>query len=486
MLLNSVRRSLAFSLAESYLGVALQLISTLIIARLLTPAENGIFAVAAVLSALASALRDFGVGEYLIQEKDLTATKIRAALAANIVVSWLMASLLFLSSSAVAEFYAQPGVGEVVRIQAISFLLIPFGAVTMAYFRRQLDYRPVFFASIFANVTSFVVAIAGVLAGFSYLSLAWSTVAGVIVTVGISIFLRPKDFPAWPSFRGVREVVQFGKHATGIYLFSQIGKNAPQAVIGRVLDMASVAFFSRANGLMEIFNRLLMRSVMQVCLPYFSLAAREQQGTNVAYVKATSLLTGIGWPFFVFVAVVAHATVRLLYGPQWTESVPLAQILCVAAVLELPHFLASEVMISVGRIDQSSRLQVSMQGMRLLSLLLIFPFGVTGVCWGLVASTLGGAVISQRYLYKIIGLRVSDMFRACLPSAIVTGLSVIPISLLAFFVEQTEANYVFMFFGGALATLAAWLIALRIAGHPFWPEVCSTLALARGFVSHNR
>ena len=65
-------------------------------------------------------------------------------------------------------------------------------------------------------------------------------------------------------------MVQFGKHAIGIYFFGQIGKSAPEAVIGRALDMASVAYFSRANGLMEIFNRSVLRAALPLCLPSVS------------------------------------------------------------------------------------------------------------------------------------------------------------------------------------------------------------------------
>ena len=71
------------------------MLGTMIISRLLTPAETGVFAVAAVFAAFASTFRDFGVAEYLIQEKELDDTKIRAALTVNIVISWLMAIILF-------------------------------------------------------------------------------------------------------------------------------------------------------------------------------------------------------------------------------------------------------------------------------------------------------------------------------------------------------------------------------------------------------
>lgn len=483
--MSSVRSSLAFSLADSYLGVVLQLASTLIISRLLTPTEIGIFSVAAVLAALASTFRDFGVAEYLIQEKNLTPDKIRAALTANITISWLMAILLFASSGMVADFYSQPGVAEVMRILSVSFLLIPFGAVTMAYFRRELNYRPIFIAGVLANITSFAVAVSAALAGLGYLSLAWSSLAGVIVTVLVSLIARPKDFPRWPGLKGMRDVAHFGKHASGIYFVGQIGRSAPEAVIGRALDMASVAFFSRANGLMEIFNKTVLRAVVPVCLPYFSKAARANQETKIGYLKATCLLTGVGWPFFLYIGLIAYSAIRLLYGPQWMESVPLAQILCLAAILELPYYLASEVVIAEGRIDQSNRLQFLVQSLRLASLVLVFPFGLTGACWGLVLAALGGVFISHRFLNRIIGLRPIDVIPACSKSAFVALAAVLPAFLVVSYTDQTEANFLYVFIVCSFLMVVSWLGAIRVFNHPFWDEICLITGSLKGRFTRN-
>jgi O-antigen/teichoic acid export membrane protein len=473
--LSTIRSSLAFSLADSYLGVLLQLASTLIISRILTPTDIGIFSVAAVIASLASTFRDFGVAEYLIQEKELTSQKIRAAFGANIIVSWLMAALLFGGSGAVADFYRQQGVADVMRIQSVSFLLIPFGAVTMAYFRRELNYRPIFIANLIANVSSFAVAVAGALMGFGYLSLAWSSLVGVMVTVGVSVLMRPADFPRLPTFTGLGEVARFGKHATGIYLFGQLGKSAPEAILGRVLNMASVAFFSRANGLIDIFNRTVLRAVEPVCLPYFSKETRMGQEISVGYLKATTLITGIGWPFLVVVGLMAWSATRLLYGPQWIQSVPLAQVLCLAAIVQLPHYLAAEVMIAHGRIDRSNRLQFWLQLMRILGILFVIPFGLAGACWGIVVATLAGAAVSQLFLTRIIGLRLRDAIAACLPSAGVALVSALPALVLTFVFEQGEANYFALLAGCGLLTAIAWLAALKLFKHPFWAEIAHIL-----------
>lgn len=469
--MSSIRRSLLLQLADNYIGVLLQLGSTLIIARLLTPSEIGIFAVAAVLSALAGQFRDFGLGEYLIQEKDLTVRKIRAAFGANIMISWLMAVFFFGASWPVATFYGQPGVGEVMRIQSINFVLVPFGAVTMAIFRRELNYRPIFIAGLLANITGFLVATGGALAGLNYLSLALSSLAGLIVTIAVSVAFRPKDLPRWPSLSGFADVFHFSKHAMGIYFFGQIGKSAPEAVIGRALDMASVAFFSRANGLIEIFNRTVLRTAIPICLPYFAQEARKGEKTAPGYLKATTLLTGVGWPFFVVIGLLAFSAIRLLYGEQWLPSVTLAQILCLVAVLELPYWLATEVMIAEGRIDQSNRLQFIVQSLRLSSLVLVFPFGLQGACWGLAIAALLGALVAHRFLHRIIGLHFREVVTACAPSALVTLITALPAALLTLFVTQSESNFLFVFLGCGGCTVGVWLFALRVCKHPFWFEV---------------
>jgi len=469
--MTTVRRSLAYSVADSYLSVVMQLAATVIIARLLTPAEIGVFAVAAVFAALASTFRDFGVAEYLIQELSLTDDKIRSALTANIVVSWAMGLLLFVGSHAVAGFYRHPGIAEVMQVQSINFLLIPFGAVTMAYFRRQMDFRPIFLAGLAANSTQLGVAVALALAGFGYMSLAWASLAGTAMTVLVSVLLRPAGFPRWPGLAEIRSVVRFGKHATGIYLFGQAGKSAPEIIIGRALDMPSVAYFSRAYALIEIFHRTVLKAIMPVCMPYFARSNREQGNIVSGYLTAMAYLTAIGWSFFLFLGIVAYGAVRLIYGDQWLSSVPLAQILCAAALIEIIHVLATEAIIAVGRVDRSNVLQFCVQGARILGLLAVIPFGLEGGCWGLLAAAACGSLCAQWMLNRTIGLGVREVLYACRPSALVAVIANLPVAMLAWWLPVGEGNYLHFLFGGGMLTGLIWLLAVRRFMPRLWSEI---------------
>ena len=468
-----VRRSLAYSAADSYVGLVLQLASTVILSRILTPVEVGIFAIAAVFSSLANNFRDFGISEYLIQEQVLTPDKIRAAFGVNIVISWLMGLLIFSASGYIGEFYRSPGITDVMRVQALSFLLIPIGTINMSWFRREMNFKPRFVAGLLANPISFGVSVICALKGMGATSLAWSSLAGIAVTVAVSIWFRPKAFPRMPSLRGSAAVIQFGKFASGIYVFGQLGKGAPEMIIGRAQDMAGVAVFSRANGLVQIFHQLVVKAVLPVCLPYFSKAVRDESSVVRGYVMGVSFFTVIGWPFLGFMALAAFPSIRIVYGDQWAESVPLAKILCVAGAVELVHYLAKEALLAHGLVKLSSRLQVLLQACHVLGLLAVIPFGLLGGCWGVLAASVAGLLISQWHLWTGVQLRWAHLWQACRGSFVVTAITLTPMLVSLPFVSATEANYGrFMVLGGATTALM-WLLALRFTQHALWSELAT-------------
>ena len=474
--MSTVRNSIVYSTLESWVSVVLQVASGVVIARLLNPEELGVFAVAAVFASLASTFRDFGVGEYLIQKTDVSDDAIRAALTVNIVISWLMSLLLLALAPVASEFYRQHGVADVMRVQAISFLLIPFGAVTMAWFRRELNFKPMFVANIWASVVSFAVAVGLALSGYGYMSLAWSSVAGVAVTVGVANYFRGSTLPRLPGVRGVGEVLRFGRFVSSIYLVGELGRGAPDLILGRLLDLSAVGMLGRAVGLVEIFQRLVLRAVMRVCLPYFAQGVREEGSPLGGFLTAMSYLTTVGWVFLLFMALASYSAIRIIYGVQWMDAVELAQILCVAAAIELAYVPAKEAMLSVGRAKESSALQLASQGMRVAGIFVAVPFGLVGACWGLLGASLGGAWLSHRVLRRTIGLRWSDVVKASLPGFWVALLSLGPVALMGLVWPADENNYVVFGVVGATVTASGWGALLWWIGHPLLKEVSELIS----------
>jgi O-antigen/teichoic acid export membrane protein len=472
---GTVRGSFLLSLLDSYLGVALQLASAAIVSRLLTPAEVGVFAIAAVFSALASTFRDFGVAEYLIQEKQLTNEKIRAALALNIAISWSMAVTLALLAPLAAVFYEDAGVRDVLLVLALSFLLVPFGAVTMAWFRRELNYRPIVIGNALSSVASFVAAVWLALLGYGYMSLAWSTVVGIVVSVAAANWFRPAGFPLRPSLQGIAEVFHFGKFASGIYIFDRLGKGAPELIIGKTGGVVDVGIFSRGNGVVEVVHRLVMRPVMQVCLPYFARSDRETGSLLPAYLRSVSLVTAVGWPVLGVLAVTAYAAIRLIYGAQWTAATPLAQLLCIALAIELPYALSREAVLARGDARSANSLQVKMVVTHVVGLLASIPYGLLGACWGLVAAAAVSNLVAHAYLRSTMRLRAQDLWTASRKSLFLTAWVVSPVALASIWCPADDASKIIWGLGSAGVAAALWLTGLRIFRHELWDEIAAVV-----------
>lgn len=469
--MTSVRKALVLTVASNSTGILLQMIVIMVLSRLLTPAEVGIYGVAAVLSGLAGVLRDFGVGEYLIQEKELTDEKIRAAITANILVSWTVSAILLLAAGPVTVFYGEPGVGAVLRVLALAFLVTPFGAVAMAYLRREMRFHAMYWATLISGIGSGIVAILLACNGFGYMSLAWSSLASSILIVAVSLVLRPKHLPFLPGVKGLGQVMHFGTHMTGTYVFAHIGRGAPDLVIGRMLDMASVGLFSRAGGAVELIHRFVLRGIRPVMLPYFSAQRREGTDLNAGYVKGLSLVTGVTWPVIAILGVMAYPAIRLLYGDQWLASVPLMQVLCAAFAIEVVFLTASEILIAAGQVTQSSRLQFITQALRIAAIILASYFGLLAVSLAIFVSSAIAALLTVSVLKRVIGFRWHDLYCVVRSSAGPTVMAVLPAVVLVFSMDMMEDNYLLALAISGVCGFVTWLAGIRWFAHPLSDEM---------------
>jgi O-antigen/teichoic acid export membrane protein len=232
--------------------------------------------------------------------------------------------------------------------------------------------------------------------------------------------------------------------------------------------------------LVEIFHRLVLRAVMPVCLPYFARAVREEGSPHRGLVRAIALLTGIGWPFLACMGLAAWAAIRLMYGTQWMAAVPLAQVLCLVAAVELLYYPSKEALLSLGLARQSNRLQISTQALRALGLLAVVPWGLQGACWGLLAGTVAGALHSHWELSRHCRLTLSDLLRNGLPSLTAAACAAAPLAAWVTWRPINEGNYLQASAAALLLCPLCWLLALRATGHPLWQELARLFSAVRG------
>lgn len=483
---SATRTSLLMSFAEKYTLLLLGMAGSMIIARLLTPAQIGIFSVGSVVVGMAQLIRDFGVGQYLIQERELSSEKIRAAFTLTLLIAWAVAALLVLLSGPAARFYGVPELGAVLRVLALNCLLIPFGSITLPYLRRQLRFGAIYCINVASGVADFLVCIGLAVAGFGFMSLAWGAVAGSAAAVLGSLYFRPAQMAWRPGWRGMRQLLSFGAYATGSNLLDEAGVAAPDLIIGKLIGMEGVGLFSKAQGVLGMFNLLITRAITPVVLPLYAAQARDGADMRLAYLRTISYMAALAWPFFAVLGVLALPVVRLLYGSQWDAAVPLVRSMCLSAAVFSLFGMARDLFVAMGQVRQRARLELLAVPLRILGIGLAAPFGLQAVAWSIVATTLLKSWLIYRVLARLTGLRPGQLGAAVAPGAALSVLSVLaPLWLthgMAFGLAQPgmaqpgQGQLLAPLALAGLGAVAAWSGGIFLSGHALGRELAAALA----------
>ncbi|MBY0577515.1 MAG: lipopolysaccharide biosynthesis protein [Burkholderiales bacterium] len=478
--MSQVRRSIFLSFGQNYISFVLQFLASIIIARLLTPAEIGIYSVAVVLIGFAHRLRDFGAASYVIQEKDLTPDKIRSAFAMTLITAWIMAAVIGLGSGYAAEFYREPGIRSVMLVLCLNFILIPFGTVPMAYMQRQMDFQHIALINVISNVLSTVASVGLAYMGFSYLALAWGSVAGIVCNMALAQVWRPKELPFLPGFREIRKVFSFGSLSSLVMILSEMNDGVSNLILGRLSGMSVVGYFGRASGLVSMFDRFVMSALWSVALPHFAEQSRNKGAVKDSFLRSMTYATVLAWPFFSCLGLLAHPIILILYGSNWEPSVTVLQLLCVSMMLSSPFLLAGSMMTAIGQMKQNLYLLAIHVPIRILLIYLAAPFGLKAVGAVMIVSNLVGAVVTYFQCRIILDVGLSDIAAALYESAGVTFMAAIPPLMMLLFTEGFLADKLWLqLFLGLTSCMLGWVAGLFLFKHPMRVEIGQSLLIAK-------
>lgn len=475
--MSSVRNGVLIALASSNATMLISFIASLFLARLLTPHEIGIFSVAYVFASLLRTIREMGLGAYIVQETELTDERLRTAFGISILLSVITGTMVAVLAGFAGDFYRETGVTQSILVIALSFFLVPFGATTMSVLRRAMRFKDI---AIIDTISALVQSSSAVLLawiGFSYMSLAWSSLIGIAATVVSTFYYRPSSMPWMPSIREWRRVMSFGAYASGSSLVNFANNSASDLVLGRMLNLESVALFNRANGLSELLSGVIGRAMNTVGLPYFSQQHRDGAPQAPAFIEASTMIAMLSSPIYAVLAILAEPTILFLFGPQWTQSIAVLQILCIAAILRGPALLSNQVMTAAGAVRQ--QLNLDLQGLLFKFAVVIgcASFGLQAVAWGYCATSVITTTLRLHALNRLIDTNWRALWPMAKHSLFTTALSVIGPALIIMTGSQYPP-YLTLVLAGLSAT-AGWAAAVLLTSNPLKHNLFKALAQLR-------
>ena len=473
--MSAVRRSILFSTADRYVAQVLLVATTAVMARLLTPAETGIYLLANAVILLGDNFRTFGIGVYIVQAKELRPEAVRSAFTVTLLLSLSMGLAIFLAAGEIAHFYDEPELKGLLRLGALGFIAIPFGSPILAILQRELAFSTLAVINIVTAVANAAVTIGLGFAGFGPSSYVWGFVASGVV-LGLAAFALHRQ--AWifrPCLSDARQLISFGAVTSAVGVVNMASDMVPRLAFAKLLGFDAVGLYGRALTVCQLPDRAIVQALQPVVLPAMAARARAGGSLKEAYLRGHALMSAVQWPALLLLALLADPVVRVLLGPQWGEAAPLVRLVALASMALAPAFMTFPVLVASGRVrDTFTSSLISLPPSVLIVVGAAWFGGLTTVAASLFVVAPLQMLVALFYVRRAIDLSWAELGAASRASACVTlGAAIVPAAL----VLLSPQGFALGLGASALAVAGAalgWLAALRLVRHPVEAEIVAT------------
>jgi O-antigen/teichoic acid export membrane protein len=468
--MQNLRRSMVINFFSSSGATLVQFVVSIVLARILSPREIGVYSMTVVVVNLAHVFRDFGVSSYLQREKELTTDKLRSAIGVVFSTSWLIAIVLLLASGWIGRWFNEPASIPVVRVLAIGFFFIPFGSITNALLARNFDAEKEAFLYVAGTLSYSVCCIALAKMGFGAMSIAWANLANILACALGAIPMRPKDLPWLPSFKHWKSVTNFGIGSLVSSCASALNNAIPDVVLGKLGVARQVGLLSRANSTVTIFSYVAGSTVSYGAVSYMAQAHHRGESLVPTLSRSTALLTGVGWAALALSAVLGRDIVVALYGPTWLECVPAILPLSIAGAILMAFHYVPIAVTAIGRPYLSAVPTVVTILARIGFGVALYDGGLVRFAWALCMATMATAPVVCMQQQRYFGYGAMTMLRKLAPSALVAAGTALAAYVLAALVPAELPSLVRLLIL-AVPLAAIWYGLLRVTRHELVEEI---------------
>lgn len=388
------------------------LVTIAVLARMVTPEEFGVVAVASAVIPFVLLLSDLGLSTYLVQADDPDERMLSTGFWFSLVAAFVIGGALFACVPLVVTVLDAPEAGPVLRVLLASVPLVVVAAVPTALLRRRMAFRRLAIQGTAAAALAQVVAVVIALAGGG----VWALVAQAITTTLVT------TTAAWlaAGWRPTRSfsrsefgtMARFGYKVVGVELVAVLRNWAETAIIAVSLGTAALGYLTIAQRLVQVAQELGGSAVAPVSVVVLARVRDVPERLRQAYRRASSLTYGAVTPVLVFVAVAAPVVIPLLFGAQWDESVPVTRGLAVAGILTIGALLDHGLFYALGRAGKWFVYATITDVITVAATALVVSQGLTAVAWAFVGVAVAATAARWVLVSKEIGTTVGELARS--------------------------------------------------------------------------
>lgn len=427
----------------------------IILARLLSPLDFGILGLAIFSTNILNVFSETGIESALIQREKIGRAELDTAWTIKIIRGLVLFVLLFVSAGWFASYFDNVTLKPVLRIMAVTFLLRGWDNIGIVFFQKDLEFKKKVILESAADVGGAVVA---VLLAF-WLRNVWALVAGSIVW-GILKCLgsyrlhsyRPRIRWDWPV---IKDLINFGKHIFCISLITFIVTSGDDAIVGKVLGLTMLGFYTMAYNIANIPVSGLAGIIGKIAFPAYSIIRKEPERLKEAFVKVFETVMIILLPLTGLIFILAQDFTIVCLGKKWLPMVPALKVLCLFGLFRGLTNVFGAIHLGVNRPNiQSRNKTIELVAFLALVYPLTLKWGLIGACWSVTMVYALSALINAIDTSRL--LRPLWMMMA---SALVLPLTILAILLMTVWGMTSYVSsemYQWRFFLSAFISIVAY------------------------------
>lgn len=416
-----VARGLTWTVIETWGRQGINLAVFVVLARLLTPVDFGLVALAAVFVSLAQLLVDQGLGDALIQRPSLTERHLNTAFWVAISTGLLLTVAGLVLATPIAAMLGEPPLGPILQVLSLTFLLAAMSSIQIALLRRELAFAGLAVRALAAAVAGGVIGILLAVLGFGVWSLVAQQICATVVSVIVLWWARPWRPRLQFSPRHFRELFRFGIHVVGSDVLSWVTRNVDNLLIGAVLGTTQLGLYAVGYRILTMTQTMLLNVASKIAFPAFARLQGEPDRIRQAYFRVTRVASVVILPGYVGLALVAPELTVVLFGAQWEESGPVAAVLFLIGPLVALQGFSGSLLNAVGRPDIVFRFRLITSVTNVIGFIIAVSFGILAVAVAYVVRGYLLAPLMLRWMRRHAGVPIGESLAQLRGTAVASG-----------------------------------------------------------------
>lgn len=447
---------LRWSMIEKFSSQGVSFMISIIIARLLTPADYGLIGLTAVFIGIPQVFISSGFGTALVKKIDRTEVDFSTMFYYNTGISLLCYLLLFIGAPFIASYFNQLELSAIIRILGLNFVFNSFQLVQIVKCRINLDFKIQAKISFIGVIGSGSIGLLCAFCGFGVWALVIQSIAANLISLlSYSYFVRwyPKCGFSKQSFK---ELFGYGSKILLTSLLNTVFGNIYNLVIGKCYSISQLGYYTRAQSLGALPSTNVIGVLQNVSFPVLS-KCQENEAQMVAYHRKMVRITCyVLFPIFGFLIVFAKPLILVLLTDKWLPAAPFLQILSIGFMFGSLQVLNSNPLYVKGKTNLVLYVELINKLLTVIMLAICIPLGIMAICIGSSILSIVTFFVNIYYVKKVFPLNFINQLKDVFLSLSVVG--VVAISSYCFN-YMFSSEYVILIVGGLFSALLYILLS---------------------------